>query len=723
MRQAWPQKIIKDILKRGATPAFCVYGKTEGKESMKQIVSKEIAGKTIVLETGRMAKQSAGSVLATCGGTVVLATVNVSDQPREGQDFFPLTVDYIEKMYASGKVPGGFFKRESRPTTKATLTARLIDRPIRPLFPEGFRNDVHVVITVLSYDEVAMPDWLGGVAACAALSISKIPFAGPAASVVVGMNDDGFILNPSLEEQETSLLDLAIAGTKNAVTMVEAGAKEITEQQMLDAIEFGHEKIQEFCSLIDELVAVAGDDKVDVKLDVIPEEIMSWVDSSFLSELEAAIRTDGKMERYEAIDVLKEKVLEAAEEKYGEDFDARAIGKAYDNLEKKIFRAIITKEHIRADRRPLDKIRQLTSEVGVLPQPHGSALFTRGETQSLAVTTLGTSMDEQTVDGLDASTSKRFYLHYNFPPFSVGETGFMRGPGRRELGHGALAERALEPVVPAATDFPYTIRLVSEILESNGSSSMASVCAGCMSMMEAGVPVKAPVAGIAMGLIKEDEDFVILTDIMGMEDHLGDMDFKVCGTKDGITALQMDIKILGVTKEIMTQSLDQAKDARMQILDHMNETIAAPSAELAENAPRLVSFSIESDKVGTVIGPGGKMIRAITEESGARIEINDDNIVTISATKGESLNKAKEMIMALVKDVEVGEIYEAKVVRIVAFGAFVELLPGKDGLVHISQICDRRLESVEEELSVGDMIKVKVKEIKDGKISLTMKNI
>lgn len=693
---------------------------------MKQIVTKEILGKTITIETGRMAKQANGSVLVSCGGTVILATATGSAKPREGADFFPLTVDYVEKMYASGKIPGGFFKRESRPSTVATLTARLIDRPIRPLFPEGFRNDVHVVITVLSYDGVNTPDVLGMTGASAALCVSDIPFNGPAAGVVVGLIDGEFILNPSSEQLKESKLELAIAATKDAVMMVEAGAKEVSEEVLLDSIEFGHNAIKQIIELEEELVKLAGKEKMDIALDVVPDEIADWMKDNYKADLEKAIRTEGKQERYDAIDDLAAKVLEAAQEKYGEEFDAnvRYVKIAYHDLEKAIFRSLIVNEHLRADGRKVDEIRDLASEVSVLPCTHGSALFTRGETQSLAVTTLGTGVDEQLIDGLDDTYKKDFYLHYNFPPFSVGEAGFMRGPGRRELGHGALAERALEPVLPEADAFPYTIRLVSEILESNGSSSMASVCGGSMSLMDAGVPIKSPVAGIAMGLIKDSDGFVVLSDIMGMEDHLGDMDFKVCGTENGVTALQMDIKILGVTKEIMTQSLEQALKGRQHILNHMNTAISTARDSVSEYAPRIETISVEQDKIGTIIGPGGKTIRGIVDATGAKVDIDDEGVVTVAASDNNVMQAAIKMITDLIKEIEVGEVYEGKVVRITNFGAFVELLPGKDGLLHISQICDKRVEKVEDELSVGDIIKVKVKEIdKQGRVSLTAKNI
>ncbi|HCY35561.1 MAG: polyribonucleotide nucleotidyltransferase [Candidatus Margulisiibacteriota bacterium] len=694
---------------------------------MKQVVSKEIFGKTIIIETGRMARQASGSVLVTSGGTVILATATVSSAPREGADFFPLTVDYIEKMYASGKIPGGFFKRESKPSTVATLTSRLIDRPIRPLFPEGFRNDVHIVITVLSYDGVNTPDVLGMVGASAALSVSKIPFAGPAAGVIVGYVDNEFIMNPSPEQLAISQLDLAIAGTKAAVTMVEAGAKEVSEKLLIDAIEFGHNAIKEIITLQEELVALVGQPKMQYTLDLVPQDIAEWVNGNFSQKLEAAIRTEGKQARYDAIDQLQEEVLEAAKTKFGEEFEKQKtiVKRAFHELEKAIFRKIIINDHVRADGRKLDEIRALSSEVGVLPCTHGSALFTRGETQSLAVTTLGTAGDEQTIDGLDITSSKKFFLHYNFPPFSVGETGFMRGPGRRELGHGALAERAIMPVLPQPADFPYTIRLVSEILESNGSSSMASVCGGILSLMDAGVPIVRPVAGVAMGLIKDNEEkYAILTDIMGLEDHLGDMDFKVCGTKEGVTALQMDIKILGVTKEIMQKSLAQAETARMALLDHMVSVIDKPRDNISSYAPRIVSLMIPQDKIGLLIGPGGKTIKGIIEETGVEIDIADDGRVMIASVDENSLNMAKEKIFNLVRDVEVGEVYNGKVVKITNFGAFVEVLPGKEGLLHISQISERRLQTVEEVLHIGDRIRVKVKEIDNmGRVNLTARDV
>lgn len=688
-------------------------------------VSKEIHGKTITIETGKMAKQASGSVVVSCGGTMVLATATMSSEPRDG-DFFPLTVDFIEKMYASGKIPGGFFKREAKPSTKATLTARLIDRPIRPLFPDGFRNAVHIVITVVSYDGINTPDTLGLIGSSAALSLSQIPFAGPSAGVIVGKIDGQLVINPTVEQLEVSTLDLAIAGTKAAVTMVEAGAREVSEDEMIEAIEFGHQAIAEIIELENELVAQAGKDKVEVPLDVIGNDLQTWLDEKFTDTLLAAIRTDGKQERYDAIDATQAAALEAGQQKYGDDYENKEsyIKRAFHDLESRLFRSLVINEKKRADGRGLDDIRQLDSEVGLLPCAHGSALFTRGETQSLAVTTLGTGSDEQTIDGLDETSSKKFYLHYNFPPFSVGEAGFMRGPGRRELGHGALAERAIEPMLPAVDDFPYTIRLVSEILESNGSSSMASVCAGIMSLMDAGVPIIRPVAGIAMGLIKENEDFVVLTDIMGMEDHLGDMDFKVCGTRDGITALQMDIKITGVTKEIMVESLKRAKVARMRLLDHMDTAIDEPRDHISEFAPKIKIVRINPEKVGLLIGPGGKTIKGIIEETGVKIDINDDGSVIVADTDQAAIDAAVARIEGITKDVEAGEQYVGRVVKITNFGAFVEVLPGKEGLLHISKISKERINAVEDVLSVGDTINVKVQEIdNNGRFNLTAKGL
>lgn len=688
-------------------------------------VETEFHGKKYKLETGRIAKQAHGSVFASCGETVVLATAVATEKPREGVDFFPLTVDFIEKSYASGKIPGGFFKREAKPSTNAILTARLIDRPIRPLFPEGFRNDVNIVVTVLSYDGVNMPDHLGSVAASAALSISKIPFQGPVAAVTVGLIEGKLVINPSAEELETSALELSIAGTKDAVMMVESESKEISEEQMLEALEFGHNELKKLITLQEELVKKAGVPKMAAPLILPAPELLKKVEAIIGDGMTKALKIDGKLAKYAAIDALQEKVLETMKKDLGEEGFAeneKMIKEVFHEKEKNALRALIIKDNFRVDGRSLTEIRPLSSEVGILPRTHGSALFTRGETQAIVVSTLGTADDEQMIDGLDPTYNKHFYLHYNFPPYSVGETGRMGSPGRRELGHGNLAERALKAVLPQKDKFPYTIRIVSEITESNGSSSMASVCGGTLSLMDAGVPISAPVAGIAMGLVKEGKDFKILTDIMGLEDHLGDMDFKVAGTNKGITALQMDIKIVGVNREIMKQALSQAHGGRMTLLAHMETTLPMPK-QMSIYAPRIESIKIPVDRIGELIGPGGKNIKKIQETYQVNINIEEDGTVNIASADGIALKAAKDYISAMMKDIEVGEVYEnAKVVKIMSFGAFVEVAPGKQGLVHISEIAPRRIATVEEVLKEGDVVKVKCIKIDDqGRVNFTIK--
>ncbi|MFH1429503.1 MAG: polyribonucleotide nucleotidyltransferase [Candidatus Margulisiibacteriota bacterium] len=704
----------------------------------------EFLGRKLVLETGRMAKQANGSVLAQYGNTVVLATAVMSDKPKEGTDFFPLTVDYIEKMYAAGKIPGGFFKRESRPSTDATLIARLIDRPIRPLFPEGIFNAVHIVITVLAYDGENAPDVLGTIAASAAISISDIPFAGPVGAVNVGLLDGKLVINPTVEQVEKSELALSIAGTKDAITMVEAGANELTESTMLEAIQEGHREIKNLVAFQEQFAQKAGQPKRVIAKPEVNEQIIEKVNDLGTPKIKAALNIQGKMAQYDALDQAQTDVLNEIQKDHRAKIaqETGLTGKAleivltkedaliqkqvsseFESLMKKMVRENITIQKIRADQRKLDEIRALSCEVGTLPCVHGSGLFTRGETQALAVATLGTGLDEQIIDGLYEG-KKRFYLHYNFPPFSVGEASFMRGPGRRELGHGALAERALLPMIPEKDKFPYTIRLVSEILESNGSSSMASVCGGTLAMMDAGIPIKAPVAGIAMGLIKEGEDYVILTDIQGLEDHYGDMDFKVAGTKDGITALQMDIKITGISEPIMKEALEQAKVARLKILEKMEEAIQTPREELSEFAPRIESLKINPEKIGALIGPGGKVIKGIQESCGVTIEIDDDGTVKIASNNGDSLKKAKAEVEAITMELEVGKTYQGKVEKIVDFGAFVAIPGGKSALVHISEISDQRIGRVEDVLSVGDIIPVKIKGIDNqGRVSGTMKGI
>ncbi|MDR1452527.1 MAG: polyribonucleotide nucleotidyltransferase [Candidatus Margulisbacteria bacterium] len=690
-------------------------------------VSTDFHGKKYTIETGVIAKQAHGAVLVSCGETVVLATAVAADKPREGVDFFPLTVDFIEKYYASGKIPGSFFKREAKPSTDATLTARLIDRPIRPLFPEGFRNDINIVVTVLSYDGVNTPDHLGMVAASAALSISKIPFQGPIGGVVVGRVDDKLIINPSPEELEKSTLELSIAGTREAVMMVEAEVGLLTEEQMLEALEYGHAELKKLIDLQEELVKKAGTPKMPLQLVLPDESLVKNVRSKIGDGMQKALATDGKLAKYAAIDALQTKLLEEMRAELGEEKFAKKekeIKGVFHDIEKTAVRGMILDDGKRLDGRKMDELRPLSSEVGLFGRTHGSALFTRGETQALVLTTLGTADDEQLIDGLDPTYKKQFFLHYNFPPYSVGEVGRMGSPGRRELGHGNLAERGLKAVIPPHKDFPYTIRVVSEITESNGSSSMASICGGALSLMDAGVPIKAPVAGIAMGLIKENDKFQVLTDIMGLEDHLGDMDFKVAGTRDGITALQMDIKIVGVTGEIMKRALAQAKAGRLILLDHLQGTISAPRGDLNKYAPRIESLMIPVDRIGELIGPGGKNIKKIQETYKVEINIGEDGKVDIASSDGGSLRAAKDHIAAMMREVEVGEVFEnAKVVKIIEIGAFVEVAPGKQGLVHISEIAPQRIAAVTDVLSEGQTVKVKCVKIDErGRYNFTIKN-
>lgn len=690
------------------------------------IVKKEIEinGKTISFETGKIAKQANGSVILTCGKTVLLCTATMGKLGKEMTDFFPLTVDYIEKMYASGKIPGGFFKREAKPSTNATLFSRLIDRVIRPLFPEGFRNPVHIVISPLAYDGINDPAILGILGASAALCVSDIPFNGPVAGVTVGIVNDEFVLNPSFDEIKNSSLELNVGGTETSVVMIEAGAKIISEEKMLDAIYFGHEFIQKLCKVQKDFAKDAGKEKVEVILDKIPEEILQPMDSTYGQDIKNAMQVKGKQERQNAIDELSEKILLESAEKAGEEYfsqNERYFKMAIEELISKYVRQTILFEHNRADGRGIDDIRPISIEVDVLPIVHGSALFTRGETQALGAITLGTASDEQIIDGLDEEYKKNFFLHYNFPPFSVGEAGFMRGPGRRELGHGALAERALEPIIPSKEEFPYTIRIVSDILESNGSSSMASACVGSLSLMAAGVPVKAHVAGIANGLIMEGDKFVVLTDIQGLEDHLGDMDFKVTGTRDGITAMQMDIKIEGITKEIMTIALEKAKISRNTILGYMEQVIPNPRKEMAENAPRIETMQVDPSRLGEIIGASGKVIKAIIEETKVDINIEDTGNVQIASNNKLMIDRAKELITSIITVPNKTEWYEGEVSRIEAFGVFVKFMNGyKEGMAHVSQLPVPRGEQISDHFKVGDKIKVRVVESdKAGKIALS----
>ncbi len=687
----------------------------------------EIAGKKLTIETGRMAKQANGSVFVTYGKTNILVTATASKDVREGTDFFPLTVDFVEKMYASGKIPGGFFKREAKPSTKATLNARLIDRPIRPLFPKGYRNAVHIVITVLSYDGENDPGMLGILGASAALSISDIPFHGPVGSVKVGIIDDEIVVNPIRTQFVDSTLDLDVAATKSSVVMIESGANEVSEETILDAIYTGHETIKKLIKIQEELTKEVGREKMEVTLDIIPENIIESVDKKYGKQIQKTANIHGKQERDDGLSNLKEMMLADLKKELSEDdylAQESQYKKAFEEVFVKYIRQAILKNHHRADGRGLDDIRPITCEVDILDMAHGSALFTRGETQALVAVTLGGGRDEKIIDGLDDEYKKPYYLHYNFPPFSVGEAGFMRGPGRRELGHGALAERALLPMIPSKDDFPYVLRLVSEILESNGSSSMATVCGGTLALMAAGVPIKKPVAGIANGLIIEDGEFVVLTDIMGLEDHLGDMDFKVTGTKDGITAMQMDIKVEGITKEIMTIAMEKAKAARIYLLDKITETIPEPRKELADTAPRIESIKVDPDKISGIIGSGGKMIKHIIEISGADINIDDDGTVSISSSDCEAISTAKKIIMDIVSDPIMNNIYDGTVTRVETYGAFVKIMSDtKEGLVHISELHKNRINNVSDMVKLGDKVKVKFIGFDRGKVKLSMKHV
>lgn len=680
----------------------------------------ELAGRPLEIEIGKLAQQANGSALLRYGNTVVLTTAVASDKPREGIDFFPLSVDFEEKQYSVGKIPGGFIKREGRPSEKAVLTSRLIDRPIRPLFPKEYRNEVQVIATVLSVDQDCTPDVVAMLGSSIALSISDIPFHGPTASVIIGLINDKFIVNPTASEREVSQLHLVVSGTKDAIMMVEAGANEVSEDVVLEAIMYGHEEIKKIISFIEEIVNEVGKEKQIVELFEINNEIDNEIRASIMGEMRQAIQTEDKLKRNEKIEELKENTTNYFIEKYPEN--EKDINKSIDKIIKEIIRKMITIEGIRPDNRKPDEIRTISSEVGLLPRTHGSGLFTRGQTQALTIATLGALGDAQILDGLGIEESKRYMHHYNFPPYSVGEAKFLRGPGRREIGHGALAERALEPVIPSEEEFPYAIRLVSEVLSSNGSTSQASVCGSTLALLDAGVPIKAPVAGIAMGLIKEDDNIAILSDIQGMEDFLGDMDFKVAGTEKGITAIQMDIKIHGIDKPILETALQQANKGRLYILSKMNEVISTPRPDLSPYAPRVLTTKVDVEKIRDIIGPGGKTINKIIDETGVKIDIEDDGSIFITANNKEQGENAIKIIQEIVKEVEVGEIYVGKIVRIVPFGAFVEILPGKDGLVHISQLAKERIPKVEDLFKIGDEIVVKVIEIdKQGRINLSRK--
>lgn len=687
----------------------------------KQIFSTEIAGNTFTVEVGELAKQANGACMVHYGDTSVLAAATASKQPKD-LPFFPLTVNYEERLYAVGKIPGGFIKREGRPSEKAILSSRLIDRPIRPLFPDGFRNEVQVISTVMSVDQDCASEIAAMIGSSIALSISDIPFAEPIAGVNVGRVDGEFVINPTVEQEEKSDIQLTVAGTKDAINMVEAGADEVPEEDMLDAIMFGHEEIIRLVEFQEEIIQAVGVEKSSVSLFQLDEALAAKVEDEAKDKLVEAIQVFDKQAREEAISNVKDEVLAAYEE--AEEEVVKQVKNILDKMVKDEVRRLITDEKVRPDGRKIDEIRPLSSRIKVLPRTHGSGLFTRGQTQALSICTLGALGDVQILDGLDLEESKRFMHHYNFPQYSVGETGPIRGPGRREIGHGALGERALEKVIPSDVDFPYTIRLVSEVLESNGSSSQASICASTMAMMDAGVPIKAPVAGIAMGLMKSGENYSILTDIQGMEDALGDMDFKVAGTEKGITALQMDIKIAGLSKDILEESMSQAKAGRMHILASMLETINTPKSELSEYAPKILTMTIKPDKIRDVIGPSGKQINKIIEETGVKIDIEQDGSVFISSTDAKMNEQAKKIIEDLVREVEVGEMYLGTVKRIEKFGAFVELFKGKDGLVHISELAEERTNKVEDVISTGDQIMVKVKEIDhQGRVNLSRKAV
>ncbi len=682
----------------------------------------ELGGRTLTMEIGKIAKQANGAVLVRYGDTAVVVAATGTKTPREGVDFFPLTVDFEEKMYAVGKIPGGFIKREGRPAETAILTSRLIDRPIRPMFPEGYHNDVQIVATAVSVDPDNAPDIPAMIGASCALSISDIPFEGPIAGVRVGMIDGQYIINPTIEQAKVSRLNLAVAGTKDAILMVEAGAKEISEDEMLDAIWFGHEEIKKLVEWQEKIMAEVGKLKMEVPVYEPPAELAAEIEAYGAEQLKAALMDANKLEREENVARIKAEIADAFMEKYPDN--AKDVAYITQKLVKKIVRRTISVDKIRPDGRALDEVRPVTCEVGLLARPHGSALFTRGQTQILNVLALAPLSEAQTLDGLGVELTKRYIHHYNFPPYSVGETKPLRSPGRREIGHGALAERALLPVIPSEEEFPYAIRLVSETLESNGSSSMGSVCASTLSLMDAGVPIKAPVAGVAMGLVKDGDYFTILTDIQGLEDALGDMDFKVAGTKNGITAIQMDIKIDGINKEIFKQALAQAKRGREHIMGIMLDCISEPRKELSKYAPKITTIHVDPEKISKIIGPGGKTIKKIVEETGAKIDIEEDGRVYIAAVNSEEAAKAIDMINGITAEAEVGKVYTGKVTRLMAFGAFVEILPGKEGLVHISQLSTERVNKVEDVVSVGDEIVVKVTEIdQKGRINLSRKAV
>jgi len=680
----------------------------------------------VLFETGKLAMQAGGAVTATLGETVVLATATMSKSVREGMSFFPLSVDYEEKLYAAGRIPGSFFRREGRPAESAILTARVIDRCLRPLFPKDLRNEVQIILYALSHDQEHQVDMLGIAAASAALMISDIPWDGPVGGARIGMIGDEFVVNPTFSQMQQSILDLRVAGTSEAINMVECGAVEVDEETMLRALQLGHESIQPIIAIQNEMREQLGKPKAEYPAHVVEEALQAEVSERVSPQLrQILVENTDRNARSEAIKVFQEEVVAEYEKRNAELAEDEQINlgdvkEAFDEAFKKIVRHRILHEGVRPDGRDFVTIRPLSAEVDVLPRVHGTGLFQRGETQVLTVATLGTPRDSQELDGLAPEENKRYLHHYNFPPFSTGETWFLRGPKRREIGHGALAETALRSMIPDEKDFPYTIRLVSEVLSSNGSTSMASVCGSTLALMDAGVPIVRPVAGIAMGLISDDDQVAILTDIQGMEDHLGDMDFKVAGTSEGITALQMDIKIAGLSPEVMAQALSQARDARMQILEVITNTIPKPREQLKDYAPRMTTLKIDPQKIGAVIGPGGKIVRSIQERTGVTVDIQEDGTVFVAGSDGPSVEIAVEEIRSLTEDPEVGRIYTGKVTRIEPFGAFVEFLPGRDGMVHISQLADYRVSSVEDEVSIGDEIMVMVTNIEhDGKVRLS----
>jgi polyribonucleotide nucleotidyltransferase len=685
-------------------------------------MERQFEGRQLIVEVGKVAKQADGAVWVRYGDTVVLVTTVAAKEPREGIDFFPLTVDYQEKAYAAGKIPGGFFKREGRPGDKETLTSRLIDRPLRPLFPKSFRNEVQIIATVLSADQENDPDILAMMGASCALCLSPAPFAGPVGAVRVARLRGDFVINPTYAQLEESDLDLVVAGTEEAVMMVEGGSQEVPEEVILEAISRGHQGMLPLIMMQKEMTAEIGVQKMEIPSLRLDASLLSRVSSVSREKIRSLVLVADKEDQQRQREALVAELLESLSE---ETEAVREMAReAFEVIEREEMRGMILFELRRADGRRVDKVRPIAIEVGLLPRTHGSALFTRGQTQALVTTTLGTVEDQQRIDDIEEETTKRFMLHYNFPPFSVGEVRFMRGPGRREIGHGALAERSLLPVLPSPEQFPYTLRIVSDILESNGSSSMATVCGASLSLMDAGVPIRSAVAGVAMGLVKEGDRFAVLTDIQGLEDHLGDMDFKVAGTRGGVTAFQMDIKVAGVTQEVLSRALQQAKEARLFVLDEMNRVISESRESLSPYAPRIITIQIPVDKIREVIGPGGKVIRGIVDETGVKMDVSDDGTVTIASVDEAAAQKALSMVSKIVEVPEVGKVYSGKVKKIMEFGAFVEILPNTDGLLHISQIAEHRVRKVEDELSVGEEVTVKVVDIdRTGKIRLSRKEL